>query len=221
VQAEVVTMATDPAEVLGGAIALSLLFDLPLIWGGVITAVASTVILNVSDRRGQHRFERVIATMLGVVAAGFVASLFVSPPDAGAIVGGVVPRFDGAGSVLLAAGMLGATVMPHAIYAHSSLARDRHGCPPPGPARRRMLAITRADVAVALSVADAVNLGLLLVGAAVLPADDRTGTLAGVHQPLGENLGPVFALGFAVALLFSGLAFSANGIPKDNTTRSC
>jgi manganese transport protein len=211
VQAEAVTMATDLAEVLGGAIALALLFDLPLVWGGLITAVVSMVILKVADRNGQKQFERVVATMLAVVAVGFVASLFVSAPDVGAIAGGVVPGFDGAGSVLLAAGMLGATVMPHAIYVHSSLARDRHGSPDPGPERRRLLAVTRADVTVALGVAGAVNLGLLLVGAAVLPSDERTASLDGVHQALGERLGPMFALGFAVALLFSGLASTAVG----------
>lgn len=211
VQAELVTMATDLAEVLGGAIALALLFDLPLIWGGVITAVVSMVVLKVSDRYGQKSFERVVASMLLVVGVGFVASLFVSPPDAGALVGGLVPRFDGAGSVLLAAGMLGATVMPHAIYVHSSLARDRHGSTRPGPGRRRLLSITKADVAVALGVAGAVNLGLLLVGAAVLPSDARTESLEGVHQALGDNVGLLFALGFAIALLFSGLASTAVG----------
>src|SRR6478609_7423711 len=106
-QAEVVAMATDLAEVLGGAIALNILFDLPLLLGGVITA------------------------LLVIIAVGFFAGLFVEPPPAGAVVGGLLPAFDGAGSVLLAAGMLGATVMPHAVYLHSALARDRHGRPSP------------------------------------------------------------------------------------------
>jgi len=211
VQAELVTMATDLAEVLGGAIALALLFDLPLIWGGVITSVVSMAILKVADRNGQKRFERVVATMLAVVGVGFVASLFVAPPSAAGVVGGIVPGFAGTGSVLLAAGMLGATVMPHAIYVHSSLSRDRHGSPAPGPARRRLLSATRADVAVALTVAGAVNLGLLLVGAAVLTGDQRTATLEGVHAAIGDKLGPLFAIGFAVALLFSGLASTAVG----------
>ncbi|WP_374754889.1 divalent metal cation transporter, partial [Pseudonocardia sp. N23] len=85
---------------------------------------------------------------------------------------------------MLAAGMLGATVMPHAIYVHSSLSRDRHGSPAPGPERRRLLSATKADVAVALTVAGAVNLGLLLVGAALLSGDDRTETLDGVHAAI-------------------------------------
>ena len=210
-QAELVTMATDLAEVLGGAIALALLFDLPLIWGGAITAVVSMVILKVADRFGQKPFERVVTTMLLVVGIGFVASLFVAPPSAAGIVGGIVPGFEGTSSILLAAGMLGATVMPHAIYVHSSLSRDRHGSPAPGPERRRLLSATKADVAVALTVAGAVNLGLLLVGAALLSGDERTETLEGVHAAIGDKAGPRFALGFAIALLFSGLASTAVG----------
>ncbi|NMH99327.1 Nramp family divalent metal transporter [Pseudonocardia acidicola] len=210
VQAELVTMATDLAEVLGGAIALHLLFDLPLIWGGVITAAVSVVILTVRDG-GQRRFERVVAAMLAVVAIGFVAGLFVSPPDPAATFGGLVPGFGDAGGVLIAAGMLGATVMPHAIYVHSALARDRHGRPAPGPERARLLAVTKADVTVALLIAGAVNLGLLLLGAAALPADLRTASLEGVHTALGQNLGAGIALLFAVALLSSGLASTAVG----------
>lgn len=210
-QAELVTMATDLAEVLGGAIALALLFNLPLIWGGLITAAVSMMILKVADRFGQKPFERVVTTMLLVVGVGFIASLFVEPPSAPGIVGGIVPGFDGTSSVLLAAGMLGATVMPHAIYVHSALSRDRHGSPAPGPERRRLLSATKADVAVALTVAGAANLGLLLVGATVLSGDDRTQTLEGVHAAISDKVGPIFAMGFAIALLFSGLTSTAVG----------
>jgi manganese transport protein len=210
-QAEVVCLATDLAEVLGGAIALQLLFGLPRLVGGVITVVVSMVVLVVADG-GQRRFEHVIAGMLAVVAIGFVAGLFVLPPDPAAAVEGLLPGFDGGGSVLLAAGMLGATIMPHAIYVHSSLARDRHGRPAAGAARRRLLAATKADVTVALVLAGAVNLGLVLLGAAVLSghAEEAT-TLEGVHAFLGHELGPVTALLFAVALLFSGLASTSVG----------
>jgi manganese transport protein len=170
------------------------------------------VVLAVGDRRRQRRFEHVIAGMLGVVAIGFVAGLFVRPPDAGAAVAGLVPTFADGGSVLLAAGMLGATIMPHAIYVHSSLARDRHGQPAAGPARRRLLAATKADVTIALLLAGAVNLGLVLLGAAVLAGHaDETATLEGVHAFLGRELGPVTAVLFAVALLFSGLASTSVG----------
>lgn len=125
VQAEVVAMATDVAEVIGGAIALHLLFGVPLVLGGVITGVVSMLVLTVQQRRGQRVFETVVTSMLAVLTVGFCAGLFFAPPDLGAVLGGLVPRLDGAESVLLAASMLGATVMPHAIYLHSSLARDR------------------------------------------------------------------------------------------------
>ncbi|RFA10634.1 divalent metal cation transporter [Subtercola boreus] len=127
VQAELVAAATDLAEVIGGAIALHLLFGLPLLLGGVIVGVISMIILSVQSRRGQRSFETVIVTLLAVIAVGFLAGLVVSPVSLGGLAGGLVPQFDGGETVLLAAGMLGATVMPHAIYLHSSLARDRHG----------------------------------------------------------------------------------------------
>ncbi|MCS5714255.1 Nramp family divalent metal transporter [Herbiconiux sp. CPCC 205716] len=125
-QAELVAAATDIAEVIGGAIALNLLFGLPLVLGGLIVGVVSMVLLLVQSSRRQRTFEFVIIGMLAVIAVGFLAGTVVSPiswPDAAA---GLVPRFEGTGTVLLAASMLGATVMPHAIYLHSALARDRH-----------------------------------------------------------------------------------------------
>ena len=125
-QAEVVAAATDLAEVIGGAIALNLLFGLPLIWGGIITGAISMVLLAVHSRRGQRPFEFVIMGFLAIIAVGFLAGLFVSPVSWSEVAGGLVPRFGDSGTVLLAASMLGATVMPHAIYLHSALARDRH-----------------------------------------------------------------------------------------------
>ena len=149
-QAELVAMATDLAEVVGGAIALYLLFDLPLLVGGIITGAVSLLLLAVQNRRGQRTFERVITGLLLVIAIGFLTSLFVEPPSAGDVAAGLVPRFDGAESVLLATAMLGATVMPHAVYLHSGLARDRHGHPEAGPQRRWLLRVTRIDVGLAM-----------------------------------------------------------------------
>src|SRR6476646_9241133 len=135
-QAELVAMATDLAEVVGGAIALHLLFDLPLVVGGVITEFVSLVLLAFQNRRAQRTFERVISGLLLIIAIGFLTSLFVGPPSAGEVAAGLLPRFEGAESVLLATAMLGAPVMPHAVYLHSGLARDRHGHPEPGRQRR-------------------------------------------------------------------------------------
>src|SRR5689334_8889640 len=146
VQAELVAAATDIAEVIGGAIALNLLFGLPLPLGGLIVGVAAIAILAVQSRRGQRPFEAIILGLLGVIAVGFLAGLVVSPVDWGAAAGGLVPRFDGAPTVLLAASMLGATVMPHAIYLHSALARDRHGIAAERGRLRELLRATRVDV---------------------------------------------------------------------------
>ena len=124
-QAELVAMATDIAEVIGGAVALNLLFHLPLLWGGVITGTVSLALLLLQSKRGPRTFEFVIIGLLVIISVGFTFGVIIAPPEAGSVIGGLVPRFDGAGSVLLAASILGATIMPHAIYAHSALARDR------------------------------------------------------------------------------------------------
>ncbi len=210
-QAEAVAMATDLAEVVGGAIALHLLFDLPLLVGGIITGVVSMLLLALQNRRGQQVFERVITGLLLIIAIGFLTSLFVEPPAPSAVAGGLIPQFAGPESVLLAAAMLGATVMPHAVYLHSGLARDRHGQPEAGAPRRRMLRITRIDVGIAMLIAGAVNLAMLLVAATNLQGMDNTDSIEGAHAAVADTLGPVVALFFAVGLLASGLASTSVG----------
>ena len=209
-QAEVVAIATDLAEVVGGAIALNLLFDLPLILGGLITGAVSLTLLMVQDRGGQRTFERVVTGLLLVIAVGFLASLFVEPPSAAETVGGLIPRFDGAGSILIAAAMLGATVMPHAVYLHSGLVRDRHG-KPEGERRRRLLRATRADVGLAMLLAGAVNLGMLLLAATNLQGQEGVDSIDGAHTAVAQALGPGIALLFAIGLLASGLASTSVG----------
>lgn len=210
-QAELVAIATDLAEVVGGAIALGLLFHLPLLLGGVITGVVSLLLLILQNRGGQHIFERVITGLLLVIAVGFAASFFVKTPPPGDVIGGLVPRFDGTESVLLAAAILGATVMPHAVYLHSGLALDRHGHPAAGPQRRRMLQVTRWDVGLAMLIAGAVNAAMLLVAAANLQGHDSTGSITGAYAAIHATLGPVIALLFAIGLLASGLASTSVG----------
>ena len=124
-QAELVAIATDLAEVLGGAIALRLLFDLPLLVGGVITAVVAFALLGLQTR-GARQFEVVITGMLLVVLIGFLYSLVIGGVDPRAAAAGLVPRFEGTETVLLATGMLGATVMPHVIYLHGALTQTRY-----------------------------------------------------------------------------------------------
>ena len=210
-QAELVAMATDLAEVVGGAIALYLLFDLPLVVGGVITGAVSLLLLVLKDRRGQQMFERVITGLLLVIAIGFLTTLFVEPPPAHEVAGGLVPMFAGTESVLIAAAMLGATVMPHAVYLHSGLTRDRHGHPEPGATRRMLLRVTRWDVGIAMVVAGAVNLSMLLVAATNLQGRDNTDSIEGAHAAVSDTLGPTVALLFAIGLLASGLASSSVG----------
>jgi manganese transport protein len=210
-QAELVAMATDLAEIVGGAIALNLLFDLPLLIGGVITGVVSLLLLVVQDRRGQRMFELVITGLLLIIAIGFLTSLFVKTPPIVEVMAGLVPRFRGTESVLLAAAMLGATVMPHAVYLHSGLARDRHGHPEPGAQRRWLLRVTRWDVGIAMLVAGAVNLSMLLVAATNLQGRNHTDSIEGAHAAVHDTLGPTVALFFAIGLLASGLASTSVG----------
>lgn len=210
-QAELVAAATDIAEVLGGAIALYLLFGVPLPVGGLIVGVASMLLLSVQSRRGQRTFEAIIITLLGVIVIGFMTGLFFSGLDPVATLGGLVPRFVGADSVLLATSMLGATVMPHVIYLHSALARDRHGAGGDAPRIRLLLRATRWDVGSALLIAGAVNIGMLLLAASALRGLDGTDTIEGAHAAVVATLGPVVGGIFAIGLLASGLASTSVG----------
>jgi manganese transport protein len=210
-QAEAVAGATDLAEVIGGAVALHLLLGLPLLAGGVIIGVASMLMLAVQSTRGQRRFEVIVMTLLVIIAAGFLAPLVVSPFDLTGALAGLVPRLHSTDMVLLAASMLGATVMPHAIYLHSALARDRHGYHPAAEIRARLIRVTRWDVALALLVAGAVNIGMLLVAASSLAGSAGTDTIAGTHAAITTALGPTIGVVFALGLLASGLASTSVG----------
>jgi manganese transport protein len=198
-------------------------------------------VLGIQQRRGQRAFEGVVTSMLAVLTVGFCAGLFFSPPDPAAMLAGLVPRLEGADSVLLAASMLGATVMPHAIYLHSSLARDRvrhdarvqrrhalaagpdgeaEGVPagddavparPTPAAARRLLVATRWDVVAALVLAGGVNIAMLLLAAANLPGRSGTDSIEGAHAAISSSLGPAVAVLFAVGLLASGLASTSVG----------
>lgn len=208
-QAELVAAATDVAEVIGGAIALRILFGIPLVWGGLIVGAVSMAVLAVQSRRGQRPFEFVIMALLGIIAVGFLAGMFVTDiawPAAGQ---GLIPRFAGQESVLLAASMLGATVMPHAIYLHSALARDRHHQESVG--LDRLLRATRGDVVISMALAGAVNIAMLLVAAATLPGVGSTDSIQGAHAALAGALGPTIGILFALGLLASGLAATAVG----------
>jgi manganese transport protein len=209
-QAEVVSAATDLAEVLGGALALNLLFGTPLVVGGLIVGVASIALLAVQTH-SQRRFELAVMALLAVIAVGFVAGAVVSPMDWRGFAGGLVPQFQGSDTVLLAASMLGATVMPHAVYLHSSLARDRHRTDTSQQHRRALLAANRVDVIAALVIAGLVNIAMLVLAADALRGQPGTDTIPGAHAAIVHALGPVIGVVFAIGLLASGFVSSSVG----------
>ena len=212
VQAEIVAAATDLAEVIGGALALNLLFGVPLFAGGLILGLVSLAMLNLQSRRGQVIFERVIMGLLLVITIGFLAGLVLAPPDWGGVGSGMIPHFAGTDSVLVAASMLGATVMPHAIYLHSSLVNDRHGTEGlRTTSRAQLLHASRWDIIWALSIAGLVNIGLLLLAASALSGVPNTDTIQGAHHAIANTLGPAIGVIFAIGLLASGLASTSVG----------
>lgn len=206
VQAELVAMATDLAEFVGAAVALNLLFGVPLLPAAGITAVVSFGILALAPLR-RRRFESVIIGLLAIVLGGFLYQTLHLGPLTGAAAG-LVPGFAGVDSVLLATGMLGATVMPHVIYLHSALTQRHHR---PGDVRG-VLRGSRTDIVVALGIAATVNVSMLVVAAGAFhQAGAPRESLEDMHSGLGQLLGPGAALAFALALLASGLAASSVG----------
>ena len=209
-QAELVAAATDLAEVVGGALALRLLFDVPLLLGGVIVGLVSMGLLAVQSRGGHRPFELVVVALLLVIAAGFLAGLFVAPVSWPHAAEGLVPRLAGPDTVLIAASMLGATVMPHAIYLHSALVRQTGGTDD-RPPLARLLRATRWDVVGSLALAGTVNLAMLVLAAAALHGVGGTDTIEGAHAAIETALGPVVGVAFGIGLLASGLASTSVG----------
>jgi len=210
-QAELVAAATDVAEIIGGALALQLLFGVPLVVGGLITGLVSLGLLMLTRYRSGRVFQTVVIALLAVLTLGFCAGLLFAPPSPGGMLAGLVPRFEDSTAVLLAASMLGATVMPHAVYLHSALTRDHHGVVAEGADRTRVLRATRWDVVLALLVAGGVNIAMLVLAASTLSGQDGTDTIPGAQQAIAAALGPVIGVLFAVGLLASGLASTSIG----------
>jgi manganese transport protein len=213
-QAEAVAIATDLAEIVGGAVALYLLFGVPLPVGGVITAVVAFVLLA-AQSRGHRPFERVIAGLLLVIGLGFGYTLVNSGVDPAGVASGMVPSFAGTDSLLLATGILGATVMPHVIYVHSALTPGRYGDAVTAgrtkAGRGRLLKAQRLDVLLAMGLAGLVNAAMLVIAAQLFTGHAEITSLESVHAGLGDQLGTGAALAFALALLASGFAASSVG----------
>jgi manganese transport protein len=211
VQAELIAMATDMAEFIGAAIALNLLFGVPLFASGVLTAIVAFAILGL-QRRGYRRFELVIIGLLGVILLGFLYDTLSIGADAGSVARGFIPSFSGTDSILLATGILGATVMPHVIYLHSALTQNRIPARDDGE-RRRLLRFQRVDVVIAMGIAGVINISMLVIAASLFHGSGLTNvdSIEGAHNGFGNLVGGEAALAFALALLASGLASSSVG----------
>ena len=211
VQAEIIAIATDLAEFVGAAIALNLLFGVPPFAAGLITAVVAFGILAL-QQRGYRRFELAIAGFLAIVCLGFLYDLTQVSVDRSAFFSGFVPRFDGTDSVMLAVGILGATVMPHVVYLHGALVQSRV------PARddeerRSLLRFQRLDVVIAMGLAGVINLTMLVVAASLFHTSGNSDidSIEGAYDGFERLIGGGAALAFAVALLASGLSSSSVG----------
>ncbi len=211
-QAEAVAMATDLAEIIGGAVALNLLFGIPLFPAGMLTGAVAFGLLGLQSR-GYRRFEIVIAGLLGVILLGFGYDLLRVGADARGVAAGLLPSFAGTDSVLLATGILGATVMPHVIYLHSALTQQR--IPPRDAAERRtLLRHQRLDVVLAMSLAGLVNMAMLVIAARLFFGSSQgaaADTIEEVHAGISRLVGPAAALVFALTLAASGFASSSVG----------
>jgi manganese transport protein len=210
VQAELIAIATDLAEFVGAAIGLNLLFGIPMFASGLITAPVAFGLLAL-EQRGYRRFELAIAGLLGIVFLGFAYDLVVAGVSPSGIAGGMVPGLP-SDSLLLASGIIGATVMPHVVYLHSALTKSRVACKDDAE-RRELLRFQRLDVIIALGTAGLVNLSMLFIAASLFNhagGSDVDGIEA-AHTGLGQTVGGVAALAFAVALLASGLSSSSVG----------
>jgi manganese transport protein len=211
-QAEVVAMATDLAEFVGAAVGLNLLFGVPLLPAGLITAVVAFVILAF-EQHGYRRFELAIIALLAMIAAGFIYVFFaVGGQNYGEIANGVIPRLSGSDAPVLTVAIIGATVMPHVVYLHSALQKDRI-LAETAQERQLLLRFNKWDCAVGLGVAGLVNLSMLCISAALFhtPGLSDVRDLQAIHDHLSTLVSGAAALAFGIALLASGLASSSVG----------
>jgi manganese transport protein len=209
---ELVAMATDLAELLGAALGFNLLLGIPLIVGGVLTAVATFLILGL-ERYGFRPLEAVIASFVGIIAACYLAETIMEKPHWGNVLfHAVIPQFSGTESVLLATGIIGATIMPHAIFLHSALTQGRIVVKDP-LRLRRLFRFEITDVIIAMGVASLVNAAMLIMAASTFHATGLThiASIEEAHRTLQPLLGNAAQVVFALSLLASGLSSSTVG----------
>jgi manganese transport protein len=211
-QAEVVAMATDIAEVVGAALGLNLLFGIPLFPAGVLAGAGAFAILAL-QQMGYRRLEAGITALVGVVVASFVFELFHASPDGGEVAKHLVlPGFEGTESILLATGIIGATVMPHVVYLHSALTQRRIVGRDMAE-RKRILGFEKVDVVIAMALAGVVNISMMVIAAALFHGsglgeiDSIEAAYDGLRSLVSVNAATVFG----IALLASGFASSSVG----------
>ncbi|HEX8258723.1 MAG TPA: Nramp family divalent metal transporter [Rubrobacteraceae bacterium] len=212
VQAEIIAMATDLAEFIGAALALNLLFGIPLFPAGLLTAVGAFGILEL-QRRGFRPLEAAISAMVGVIVLAFAFQIFEAQPEGDRILAGLfTPRFAGIESVLLAAGILGATVMPHVIYLHSALTQ-RRVVGRTEEEKKKIFRFELVDVVIAMAIAGTINASMLIMAAALFYTSDVTdvGDIDVAFEQLRVMVSDNSAIIFGVALLASGFASSSIG----------
>jgi manganese transport protein len=211
-QAELVAMATDIAEVVGAALGLNLLFGIALFPAGIIAGAGAFAILAL-QQMGFRRLEAGITVLVGVVVASFVFELFDAQPQASEVAEHLfVPGFSGTESLLLATGIIGATVMPHVVYLHSALTQRRIVGRDEAE-KKKILGFEKVDVVIALSIAGVVNLSMMIVAAALFHSSGLTGvdTIEGAYEGLQNLVSDRAATVFGIALLASGFASSSVG----------
>src|SRR2546426_4860576 len=211
-QAELIAMATDLAEFLGAALGIKLLLGIPLFPAAVITGVITFLILGL-QRYGFRPLEAVITAFVAVIGICYLGELWIVHPPLGEVAKhAVLPEFNGNESVLLAVGILGATVMPHVIYLHSALTQHRI-VPRNDEEAKTLYKYTRIDVLIAMVIAGLINMSMLVVAATVFFGSGLTNveSLEGAHRTLQPLLGGASSVLFALALTASGLSSSTVG----------
>ncbi len=209
---ELVAMATDLAEFLGAAIGFNLLFGIPLWLAGLLTAAATFIILSL-EQYGFRPIEAVITVLVGVVAVSYVVETVLDRPNWGLVLRhAVVPGFQGPESVLLACGILGATVMPHAIYLHSSLMQNRIVAGN-APEQKRLLRFEIVDVLLAMGLAGLINMAMLIMAASTFFDKGliQVASIEQAHRTLEPLLGSAASWAFGISLLAAGLSSASVG----------
>jgi len=210
--AELVAIATDLAEFLGAALGFNLLFGMPLLWAGILTAIITFLILGL-ERYGFRPIEAIITAFVGIVGLSYLVEIFLVKPNFGEVLyHAVVPQFSGVESVLVATGILGATVMPHAIYLHSALMQDRIVVKNP-KLQQKLFRYEIVDIVVAMGAASLINMAMLIMAAVTFHERGLTdvGSIEQAHQTLEPLLGSAAQWVFGISLLASGLSSSSVG----------